>query len=167
MLYKVTLWHWTSVWTLRAKAYIVIEFKTYYKWHKLHSKLTGPKNLNLNGMDEWTDERKVASSNRHNFLNNDMFIVICVKFHHEGTLASLKLNLTKNFNLSGMNKNVWTDRQTDKQIARTPIRHEFLNNDMLMVIRVKFHQERTLASLKTNLTKNFNLSERREERSAY
>ena len=38
-----------------------------------------------------------------------MLIVICVKFHHDRTSASLKTNLTKNFNL----RMEWTNRQTD------------------------------------------------------
>ena len=66
-------------------------------------------------------------------------MVICVKFHHEGTLALLKTNFNKNFNQSGMDG--WmeelTDRRTDEQMVRNPIRHEYLNNDMLMVICVK------------------------------
>ena len=51
--------------------------------------------------DERTDKRKVAASNRHN-LNNNMLIVLCMKFHYEGTFASIKTNFTKHFNLSGL-----------------------------------------------------------------
>ena len=53
-------------------------------------------------MDERTDKRKVATTNHYNILNNDIVMVICDKFHYEGTLASLKTNMTKHFNLSGM-----------------------------------------------------------------
>ena len=84
-------------------------------------------------------------------------MVICVKFHNVGTLASLKTNLPKNFNLSvtawqtNRPKN-YMSRQTDKQMVRTPIRHDFINNDMMMVICVKFYDVGTSALVKTNLT---------------
>ena len=78
-------------------------------------------------MDERTDKRKVATSNRYNILNNDMLMVICDKFHHEGTLASLKTNMTKHFNLSGMEGWFYeqTHRQTDEQMLITPIYMNF------------------------------------------
>ena len=47
------------------------------------------------------DELMVSNAFRNEYCNNDMLMVICVKFHHVGTLASLKSNLIKNFNLSG------------------------------------------------------------------
>ena len=43
-----------------------------------------------------------------------MLIVICVKFHHDRTSASLKSNLTKNFNL----RMEWTNRQTNGRTDR-------------------------------------------------
>ena len=46
-----------------------------------------------------------------------------------------------------------TYKQTDEQMVKAPIRHEFLNNDMQIVIYVKFHYEGTLRALKTNLIK--------------
>ena len=42
-----------------------------------------------------------------------MLIVICVKFHHDMTSDSLNNNLTKNFNLNGMD--IQTDKRTDGQ----------------------------------------------------
>ena len=85
------------------------------------------------------------------FLNNDMLIVICLKISYDGTSASLKPNLTKHFNL----RIEWMNRQTNK---RTEGRHNFINIGKLAVICVKFQNNRTSASLKTTLTKNFNLS---------
>ena len=83
-------------------------------------------------------------------------MVICVKFHHDRTSALQKSNLTRNFNLSGMEEqtNEWIDERTSRSQPQT----FFLNSDMLLVICVKFHHHRTSASQKSNLTKNFNLS---------
>ena len=63
--------------------------------------------------DEQTDERMVPTSNRHIFIDNDVLIVICVKFHNNMTIASLKSNLTKKLYLNGMDikKTGWSQPQ--------------------------------------------------------
>ena len=65
--------------------------------------------------NERTDERTVIASNQCIFLNIDIHVlmVICVKFHHDRTSASLKSNLTKHSNLNGMDEQ--TDERTDGQ----------------------------------------------------
>ena len=50
------------------------------------------------------------------------------------------------------------DKQTDEWRVATSNRHKCLNSDMLMVIYVKFYYDRTQASLKTSLTKHFNMN---------
>ena len=73
-----------------------------------------------------------------------MLIAICVKFRHDITSGSLKTNLTKNFNLRGIDEQ--TNGRTYRQRVVTSNLHIFLNNDMLIVICVKFHHDRTSAS---------------------
>ena len=51
-------------------------------------------------------------TSKHVYLNNDMLMVICVKFHHGRPSASIKTFLTKKVNLNGMDKK--TDKRTDK-----------------------------------------------------
>ena len=51
-----------------------------------------------------------------------------------------------------------TYKQMDEWAVTTSNWNIFVNSDMLMVIYVKFHHERTSASQKSNLTKTFNPS---------
>ena len=50
------------------------------------------------------------------------------------------------------------DGRTDEQRVRIRIRQKFRNNDMMMLLCEKFHQDRTLALLRTTMTKNLNMS---------
>ena len=51
------------------------------------------------------------------------------------------MRVTKNFNLSGMDEQ--TDERTDGMMVRVSNRHRYINNDMFMVMRVKFYNNRT------------------------
>ena len=64
-----------------------------------------------------------------------MLIVICVKFHDDRTSASLKTNLTKNFNLSGTDErtNGRTDGLTDR---KTICPSYFVCRGIKMVVRI-------------------------------
>ena len=64
----------------------------------------------LNGQTDRQTNGKLQT--QHFISSNDMLIVICVKFHHDKTSASLKPTLTKNLNLSG------TERRTDSHPNR-------------------------------------------------
>ena len=70
--------------------------------------------------------------------------------------ALLKMCDIKNFSLKGTDE--WTDERTDEWTVATPIKHRFLNTDMLIILCVKFHYDQTSISLKTTLTKNLILS---------
>ena len=79
-------------------------------------------------------------------------------FHNDRTLTKITLNLLhQKFKLSRMDERM--DGQTDRQRVRPYIRQKKLNNDVMMILCVKFHQDQTSTPLNTTLTKNVNLSE--------
>ena len=64
--------------------------------------------------------------------------------------------------------NGWKDGCTDRrkvgQKFRTLISQKFWNNNMIMLLCVKFHEDRTSTSLKTTLTKNLSKTDERTNR---
>ena len=86
-----------------------------------------------------------------------MLIILCFKFHKEVAVTSLKTTLIENLSLSSMGvkrmnrrANVWSEPQIDRTFETMII--------MLMILCVNFHEDVTLTSLKTTLTKSLNLS---------
>ena len=88
--------------------------------------------------------------------NNDMMMILCVKFHYNLTWTSLKTFLTKNLNLSRM-----AGKLMNKQMnggSESPFDRKFATLICWLYVVFSFIRILHELHLKLKLTKNLNLS---------